>query len=345
MIDELFAVRWVGADEEGGPAVRLLDQTRLPAEEHILDCRDLDALAEAIRMLRVRGAPALGVVGAYGVVLGVLTGHEPAAAARLLAAQRPTAVNLGWAAHRVAEAGADLTAHLEEARRIDQDNAEACRAMGRHGADLIAELRGERGLRVLTHCNTGMLACQGIGSAFGVARTIHEDGHLDRLWVDETRPLLQGARLTAYEAAALGMPHAVLVDGAAGALMVAGEVDAIAVGADRIAANGDTANKVGTYPLAVLAARHDIPFLVVAPVSTIDLATPDGSVIEIEQRDPDEVRTVGGLAQLTPQDSPARNPAFDVTPADLITAIVTEAGLARPVSRDSVGGLVAGTPS
>ena len=341
MTEELFAVRWVGPDEAGGPAVRLLDQTRLPAEERVLDCADLPTLAEAIRMLRVRGAPALGVTGAYGVVLGVLTGHSADAAAELLASQRPTAVNLGWAARRVAAAGGDADRLLAEARRIDDDNARACRAMGRHGADLIEELRGRDGVRVLTHCNTGMLACQGIGSAFGVARTIHEDGALGRLWVDETRPLLQGARLTAYEAAALGMPHAVLVDGAAGALMAGDEVDAITVGADRIAANGDTANKVGTYTLAVLAAHHGIPFLVVAPVSTIDVATPDGGGIEIEQRDADEVRSAVGSALFAPAASPARNPAFDVTPAELITALVTEHGVARPVNADTVSRLLA----
>ena len=342
MIEELFAVRWVGPHEPGGPAVRVLDQTRLPVEEHVLDCGDLETLGEAIRMLRVRGAPALGVVGAYGVVLGVLTGRRADDAAAFLNSQRPTAVNLGWAARRVAAVGHDVEDLLEEARRIDNENADACRAMGRHGADLIEELRGRDSVRVLTHCNTGMLACQGIGTAFGVARTIHEDGALGQLWVDETRPLLQGARLTAYEAAALGIPHAVLVDGAAGALMAGEEVDAITVGADRIAANGDTANKVGTYTLAVLAARHEVPFLVVAPVSTIDAATSDGAAIEIEQRDADEVRTLAGHAQVTPVNSPARNPAFDVTPAELITAIVTERGVARPVNADTVGKLIAG---
>ena len=323
-MDELFAVRWL----DDPPTVRLLDQTRLPREVRVLDCRDLATLAEAIRSLRVRGAPALGVAGAYGVVLGARTGWRPADAAAELARQRPTAVNLGWAAQRVAAAGDDPDALLTAARSLDAENAAACRDMGRHGADLLAELAGTP-VRLLTHCNTGMLACQGIGTAFGVARTLHERGALAHLWVDETRPLLQGARLTAYEARALGMAYAVLADGAAGSLIARGEVDAVAVGADRIAANGDVANKIGTYPLAVLAARHGIPFLTVAPVSTIDAATADGAAIPIEERDPDEVRTAVGEAALTPADSPTANPAFDVTPADLVTAIVTERGVIR----------------
>lgn len=326
---ELFAVRWVDA-EHGGPAVDVLDQTRLPSEEVVVRCGDVATLTEAIRSLRVRGAPALGVAGAYGVVLGALAGRDPREVADEIRAQRPTAVNLGWAATRVAAAGDDPATLLAEARTIEEDNAAACRRMGRIGADLAATL-SDRPVRVLTHCNTGMLACQGIGTAFAVARTLHEDGALSRLWVDETRPLLQGARLTAYEANALGMPHTVLVDGAAAALMAAGEVDVVAVGADRIAANGDTANKVGTYGLAVAAARHGIPFLVVAPTSTVDLATPDGAAIEVEQRAADEVRTAVGHGRLAPDSSPVWNPAFDVTPAELVTAVVTERGAARPV--------------
>ncbi|MFO8076768.1 MAG: S-methyl-5-thioribose-1-phosphate isomerase [Egibacteraceae bacterium] len=337
-MDELFAVRW--QETPAGPVVQLLDQTRLPGEEVVVDCADLETLAEAIRALRVRGAPALGVAAAYGVVLGAHTGWTPEGAAAYLTEQRPTAVNLGWAAARTAAAGPDPADLLAEARRIDEDNAESCLAIGRHGADLLAELvDGDLGL--LTHCNTGMLACQGIGTAFGVARTVFEQGRMARLLVDETRPLLQGARLTAYEAGALGMPHAVAVDGAAAALMAAGEVDAVLVGADRIAANGDTANKVGTYGLAIAAAHHGLPFLVVAPVSTIDAATPDGAAIEIEERDPDEVRTAVGAVTLTPSDSPARNPAFDVTPAALITAVVTEAGVARPVDEAGIAKLLA----
>lgn len=336
---ELFAVRWVGAEEPGGPAVQVLDQTRLPTDEVVLDCRDVDTLAEAIRSLRVRGAPAIGVAGAYGVVLGTLTGLGADASAKTLAAQRPTAVNLSWATRRVAEAGPDMDAMLAAARRIERENEAACREMGRLGAELISELRGG-GTRVLTHCNTGTLACQGIGTAFGVARTLYEGGALGRLWVDETRPLLQGARLTAYEAQALGMPYSVVVDGAAGSLMASEQVDVVVVGADRIAANGDTANKIGTYTLAVLAARHGLPFVVVAPGSTVDLETPDGRDIEIEYRAEDEVRTAVGLAPWTPVDAPATNPAFDVTPADLITAIVTERGVVRPVTAEALAEVV-----
>lgn len=322
MVD-LFAVRWVDP-LDGGPAVRVLDQTQLPERVVSLDCRDVTALGEAIRALRVRGAPALGITGAYGVVLGAMTDGDAAAAATTLTAQRPTAVNLGWGCRRVLAAGPDVADMLAEARRLEAANDEACRAMGRHGAALLGD-----SARVLTHCNTGVLACQGIGSAFGVVRTAFENGALAHLWVDETRPLLQGARLTAFEAAALGIPHAVVVDGAAGALLGQRRVDAVLVGADRIAANGDTANKVGTRTLAVLASHHGVPFYVVAPTSTIDAATADGDAIEIEERDPEEVRTAG-KALLAPAASPVYNPAFDVTPAALITAIVTEAGVARP---------------
>lgn len=338
-MSELFAVRWLGP-ADGGPAVRLLDQTALPEREVVLDCRDLDTLAEAIRALRVRGAPALGVAAAWGVVLGAHTGSPPHEAAELLAAQRPTATNLAWAAHRVAEHGPGVDALAAEARRIEEANAEACLAMGRHGADLLASAASDRPLRVLTHCNTGMLACQGIGTAFGVAHTLHDDGRLAQLWVDETRPLLQGARLTAYEAGALGLPHAVVPDVAAASLMRAGEVDAVVVGADRIAANGDTANKVGTCGLAVLAHHFGVPFVVVAPVSTVDVETPDGEAITIEQRHPDEVRTALGRVRLAPADSPAHNPAFDVTPAALVGAIVTERGVAEAPYGEALRGFV-----
>jgi methylthioribose-1-phosphate isomerase len=331
-VTEFAAVRWVAPDE-GGPAVRVVDQRKLPGRVELIDCRDVATLAEAIRMLRVRGAPALGVAGGYGVVLGALTGHGAPQAAALLTSQRPTAVNLGWACRRVVAAGPAPEAMLAEARAIDDEDRAACRAMGRHGAALLASLR--RPARLLTHCNTGALACQGIGTAFGVARTLFEEGRLERLWVDETRPLLQGARLTAFEAAALGIPHTLLADAAAGSLFAAGSVDAVAVGADRIAANGDTANKVGTYPLAVLADRHGVPFYVVAPTSTIDLATAIGAAITVEQRSPDEVRTAGG-APVAPDGTPVYNPAFDVTPAALVTAIVTERGVAWPPFEQSL---------
>lgn len=337
--EALFAVRWV---DDPAPAVRLLDQTALPERTVVLDCHDVDTLAEAIRSLRVRGAPALGVAGAYGVVLGALVDQDPRAAAEMLTAQRPTAVNLGWACRRVAAAGPDPDALLAEARRIEADNAAACRAMGRHGVALLDEVCGRGALRLLTHCNTGMLACQGIGTAFGVARTLHERARLARLWVDETRPLLQGARLTAYEAAALAMPHAVLPDAAAASLMARGEVDAVVVGADRIAANGDVANKIGTLALAVLARHYRVPFHVVAPVSTIDVDSADGGAVTIEERDPDEVRTALGAVRLAPEASPARNPAFDVTPAALVDAVVTERGVAAPPDAASLRTLLAG---
>jgi methylthioribose-1-phosphate isomerase len=333
---ELFAVRWSDA-----PAVELLDQTLLPERVEVLACADVDTLAEAIRSLRVRGAPALGVAGGYGVVLGALTTGDPEAAAETLIAQRPTAVNLGWACRRVLAAGPAPDAMLAEARRVEAENAAACTAMGRHGAALL----GDRPARLLTHCNTGMLACQGIGTAFGVARTLWEQDRLAHLWVDETRPLLQGSRLTAFEAAALGMPHAVVADGAAGSLLARGEVDAVVVGADRIAANGDVANKVGTYGLAVLAAHHEVPFYVAAPLSTIDLHTADGGAIRIEERDPEEVRTALGQVRLAAVGSPAHNPAFDVTPAALVTAIVTEEGVAYPPYGDTLAALVDNAPT
>lgn len=332
MEKDLFAVRWMDP-RAGGPAVRLLDQTLLPERVETLDCRDARMLAEAISCLRVRGAPALGVAAAYGVVLGALVDGDAPGAAQLLIAQRPTAVNLRWACERVLRAGDHAPRMLAEARRIDRENAAACEAIGRRGAAL---LQPGAPSRVLTHCNTGMLACQGIGTAFGVVRTLFQRGALAHLWVDETRPLLQGARLTAFEAATLGIPHAVIPDGAAASVLGAGEVDAILVGADRIAANGDTANKVGTWGLAILAAHFGVPFYVAAPVSTIDFATASGAAIEIELRDPDEVRILLGRTRLAPAASPAHNPAFDVTPAELITAIVTEHGVARAPYGDSL---------
>jgi methylthioribose-1-phosphate isomerase len=337
MTPPLFAVRWVDAGA-GGPAVRLLDQTALPGRSEVLDCRDVATLAEAIRSLRVRGAPALGVAGAYGVVLGALVDGDAAGAAAVLAAQRPTAVNLRWACERVLAAGPDPDALLAAARALDEEKAAVCAVMGHHDADLLGG--GAAPVRLLTHCNTGMLACQGIGTAFGVARTLFDDGALGQLWVDETRPLLQGSRLTAYEAAALGMPHAVVPDVAAATLLGGGEVDAVVVGADRIAANGDTANKVGTCGLAVLARHWGVPFHVVAPLSTVDPATPDGAAIDIEERAAEEVTSVLGAVRIAPEGSAARNPAFDVTPASLITAIVTERGVATPPFGPALAALV-----
>jgi len=290
--------------------VVLLDQRRLPAEEIELECRSSAEVAEAIRTLAIRGAPAIGVAAAYGYALAVARGEDPEEAAAVLAGSRPTAVNLTWALGEV-RAAADPA---ERAREIHRDEVDRCRRMAAHAADLL-----DAGTRALTHCNTGGLATGGYGTALGALRAASERGLLSHVWVDETRPLLQGARLTAWELGALGIPYAVIVDSAAGGLMAAGEVDCVLVGADRIAANGDAANKVGTYPLAVLARHHGLPFYVVAPTSTVDLDTPSGEAIVIEQRAGGEVTTV----------FPARNPAFDVTPAGLITAIVTEQGVHR----------------
>jgi methylthioribose-1-phosphate isomerase len=297
--------------------VVLLDQRRLPGEEVELECRSSAEVAEAIRTLAIRGAPAIGVAAAYGYALAVARGEDPDEAAAVLAAARPTAVNLTWALGEV-RAAVDPA---ERAREIHHDEVDRCRRMAAHAAELL-----DSGTRALTHCNTGGLATGGYGTALGALRAASERGRLDHVWVDETRPLLQGARLTAWELGALGIPYAVIVDSAAGGLMAAGEVDCVLVGADRIAANGDAANKVGTYPLAVLARHHGLPFYVVAPTSTVDPDTPTGREIVIEQRAGDEVTTA----------FPARNPAFDVTPAELITAIVTEQGVHRAPYEESL---------
>jgi methylthioribose-1-phosphate isomerase len=298
--------------EEDGPKVVLLDQRRLPEEEVELECRTVDELVTAIRELAVRGAPAIGVAAAYGLALAAARGEDVDVAAAALAASRPTAVNLSWA---LAELREEPTP--ERARRLHADEVDRCRAMAAHAADLLGA-----GTRALTHCNAGGLATGGYGSAVGALRAAWERGLLAHVWVDETRPLLQGSRLTAWELEAAGIPHAVIADSAAASLMAAGEVDCVVTGADRIAANGDTANKIGTYALAVLAAHHGIPFYVVAPTSTVDPDTATGADIPIEER---------SGAELTTRFA-ARNPAFDVTPAELITAIVTEHGVRQPVA-------------
>jgi methylthioribose-1-phosphate isomerase len=290
-------------------AVIVLDQRRLPDEVVDLRCGCAAEVAEAIRTLAVRGAPAIGVAAAYGMALAAARGDDLIAAEQALAAARPTAVNLSWALEQMRD-----EATADRARQIHQDEVERCRRMASHAAGLLAP-----GSRVLTHCNTGALATGGYGSALGAIRAAVEQGVVEHVWVGETRPLLQGARLTAWELETIGVPFAVVADSAAAGLIARGEVDAVLTGADRIAANGDTANKVGTYGLAVLADRHGLPFVVVAPGSTLDPATPDGDSIPIEERDPAEVSTR----------FPARNPAFDVTPAELISAIVTEAGVHR----------------
>ncbi|HTZ05412.1 MAG TPA: S-methyl-5-thioribose-1-phosphate isomerase [Gaiellaceae bacterium] len=302
--------------DESIPAVVLLDQRRLPDDEVDVECASAAEVADAIRTMVVRGAPAIGVAAGYGLALAALRGDDVDEAERVLAASRPTAVNLAWA---LAELRDDPTP--ERARALHAGEVERCRVMAAHAAELF-----EPGTRALTHCNAGGLATGGYGSAVGALRAAWERGLLERVLVDETRPLLQGARLTAWELEAAGIPHAVIADSAAGSLMAAGEVDVVVTGADRIAANGDTANKIGTYSLAVLAAHHGIPLVVVAPTSTVDPGTPTGAGIPIEERDPAEV-----TARF-----PARNPAFDVTPAALIAAIVTERGIHRAPYAESL---------
>jgi methylthioribose-1-phosphate isomerase len=377
------ALWWL--DPPAGPAVALLDQTRLPARETVLVCRDVPALVDAIRRLAVRGAPLLGLAGAYGVALAAHLGCDPAGAARQLSGARPTAVNLGWGARRAlaayqaalrdadrhgkradgarapaapeAAAGtaaaraavtraavtrdavvpaAGAAAALAEARAIEAEDAAASREIARLGLDLVPD-----GARVLTHCNTGALVSAGEGTAFAIILAAHRAGRLARLWVDETRPLLQGARLTAYEAARAGISHAVLPDGAAASLMAAGQVDLVLTGADRIAADGSVANKVGTYGLAVLARHHGVPFVVAAPVSTVDFATASGRAIVVEHRAAAEVTSFAGTA-VAPPGAGAYNPAFDVTPPGLVTALVTERGVVRPVTAGKLRLLEAG---
>jgi methylthioribose-1-phosphate isomerase len=359
---EIPAIRWEEPPE--GPVLVLLDQTRLPAEEVELVCTDASALVEAIRSLAVRGAPLLGIAGAYGVALAAARGFDVDEAAAVLAGARPTAVNLAVGVRR-AEAAyrAELAksgdeelaagAALAAARRLHREDAAASAAMAERGLALLDELLPGGGHRILTHCNTGALVSGGEGTAFAVALAAHRVGRLRRLWVDETRPLLQGARLTAYEAARSGMAYTLLTDNAAGSLFAAGEVDAVLIGADRIAADGSVANKVGSYPLAVLARYHHVPFIVVAPVTTVDPDTPDGASIEVEQRAGHEVTEIaapqapvagveaGGGIPVAPLGTQAYNPAFDVTPPELVTAIVTEEGVVSPVTAEALAELCA----
>nr|WP_225921804.1 S-methyl-5-thioribose-1-phosphate isomerase [Pseudonocardia oceani] len=313
-------IDWDGSTGAGG--VVLVDQTALP-DVRTTTIGDVDALVDAIRRLVVRGAPALGVAGALGVALAARTlrGAALDAACDRLAAARPTAVNLavGVGRARAALSGGPEAA-LAAALALRDEDIAACHAIGDRGADLLTALCGDRPLRLHTHCNAGALACVEWGTALGVVRSLHERGRVEHVIADETRPLLQGARITALELAAEGIEHHVVVDGAGPSLIARGLVDAVVVGADRVAANGDVANKIGTYPLALAAARAGIPFLVAAPESTVDPGTPDGARIEIEERAPEEVTT----------HAPAWNPAFDVTPADLVTAVVTERRVWRP---------------
>ncbi|WP_419926327.1 S-methyl-5-thioribose-1-phosphate isomerase [Candidatus Poriferisocius sp.] len=304
-----------------GDHIRLVDQRRLPDELMLVDVYSVEQLCELIFELAIRGAPALGAAGAMGVALASVQGREMAEAASLLKATRPTAVNLAWGVD-LARAAADPVA---AAVQIAVDDVAVNQAIGTHGTSVVPD-----GARILTHCNTGSLACVGWGTALGVIRSAHEAGRQPSVWVDETRPVLQGARLTAWELQQLGIPATLVVDSMAGSLMAAGEVDLAIVGADRIAANGDVANKIGTYPLAVLSRYHDVPFYVAAPTSTIDPATPSGSEIVVEQRPGTEVVEVGGV-RLAPEGTAAQNWAFDITPAELVTGYITEQGISTSI--------------
>lgn len=359
-------LRWEEPPE--GPLLVLLDQRRLPAEEVELACADVPGLVAAMRTLAVRGAPLLGVAGGYGVALAAARGFDVTDAADQLASARPTAVNLGAGVRRVERAyrgavdsgagsGRAAAVALEEARALHREDAEASARMAELGRELLDELLPGGRLRVLTHCNSGILVSGGQGTAFGVVAALHRAGELRRLWVDETRPLLQGSRLTAYEATREGMAYSVLTDSAAGSLFAAGEVDAVLIGADRIAADGSVANKVGSYPLAVLARYHRVPFVVVAPLTTVDAETERGDDIVVEQRaahevtelpSPDGRSTAGapsGGIPVAPPGADAYNPAFDVTPPELVTAVVTERGVISPVTREAVAEMCSASPT
>ena len=302
----------------------MVDQRRLPVDLVFLEVTTVDELCDAIAGLAIRGAPALGAAGAMGVALAAWRGEDLEDASRRLIATRPTAVNLRWGVER-ARAAADP---VGEAMEVAREDSIRNRRLGRLGADLIPP-----GARVMTHCNAGSLACVDYGTAIGVIRAAHEAGRGVSVWVDETRPVLQGSRLTAWELGRLGIPATILVDGAAGSIMARGEVDCVVVGADRVAANGDVANKIGTYSLAVLARHHRVPFYVAAPVSTIDLACRSGRDIPVEHRSGREVTA------FVPPGVDVANPAFDITPARLITAIVTDAGVAARPYRTALAAL------
>ena len=328
-------VRWAG------DRLLLLDQTRLPREELTREFARWEDVAEALRTLVVRGAPAIGVTAAFGVALAARQSRATTfdslladieTAIKGLAATRPTAVNLFWALDRMRStllAGRAMSVDairsrlLAEAQAILDEDVAANRAMGDHGATLVPS-----GARILTHCNAGALATAGYGTALGVVRSAHAQGKVALVWVDETRPVMQGSRLTAWECVRDGIPHRLVADVVAASLMGRGQVDLVVTGADRIAANGDTANKIGTYALAVLARHHHVPFYVAAPFSTIDPTLASGAEIPIEERDPAEVRRVGATVT-APEASPVFNPAFDVTPSELIAAIITERGVFR----------------
>ena len=325
------AIRWKGN------ALSLLDQTRLPVEEVWLDYTDYRPVADAIRTMVVRGAPAIGVTAAYAYCLAALAGEDLDQARAVLAASRPTAVNLFWAldrmANRAEDCGGDPEALIAEAVAIHQEDVEMCKAIGLHGAAVVPEHA-----RILTHCNAGALATGGYGTALGVIRAAHAQGKVEMVYADETRPLLQGARLTAYELVCDRIPATLIADNMAASLMAKGQIDLAVVGCDRMAANGDFANKIGTYSVAVNAHFHGVPLYVALPCSTIDLSIPDGSGIPIEERDSNEVRTLYGV-QTAPAEVEVYNPAFDVTPHSLVTGIITEKGVVYPPFRENLARL------
>ena len=339
-----------------GDSVVMIDQRKLPASEVYVTCKTANDVAKAIKTMVIRGAPAIGVAAAMGIALGMLkskaTGTkqfttEFQKTCDLMAGTRPTAVNLFWAIERMKKTFAEAAQGgcsvdelkqrlVNDAQRIHDEDVASCQAMGAHGATLVPDTA-----RILTHCNAGALATAGYGTALGVIRAAVGQGKKIAVMADETRPFLQGARLTAWELIKDGIDTTVITDNMSASMMRLGHVDLVVVGADRIAANGDVANKVGTYGVAVLAREHGIPFYVAAPISTVDLATADGSGIPIEERNPREVTHVG-TSRLTPEGAHIRNPAFDVTPATYVTAIITERGIARPPYSESLALLVGG---
>lgn len=322
------AIRWEGN------TLYLLDQTKLPVEETWIPYTDYRPVADAICTMVVRGAPAIGVTAAYAYCLAALAGDNLDEAKAVLAASRPTAVNLFWALDRMARKAADCSGDPEtliaEAVAIHQEDVSMCKAMGLYGAAVVPDHA-----RILTHCNAGALATGGYGTALGVIRAAHEQGKVDMVYADETRPLLQGARLTAYELVTDHIPATLIADNMAASLMAKGKIDMVVVGCDRMAANGDFANKIGTYSVAVNAHHHGVPFYVALPCSTIDLTIPDGSGIPIEERDKNEVRTLYGV-QTAPATVEVYNPAFDVTPHSLVTGIITEKGVIYPPFKENL---------
>jgi methylthioribose-1-phosphate isomerase len=320
----------------------MIDQTRLPREQSFVTCRTYLEVADAIKTMVIRGAPAIGVAAAMGVALGVQEDADFETVCETLAATRPTAVNLFWAIHRMKKLHAELQSApraeiirriIQEAKQIRVEDIAICQAIGRHGEPLVPD-----GKTVLTHCNAGALATAGYGTALGVIRAAVSAGKQIDVFADETRPFLQGARLTAWELQQDGIPTTLITDNMAGHFLHSGRIGCVVVGADRIAANGDVANKIGTYSVAVLAKENGIPFYVAAPVSTFDLTLPSGDSIPIEQRSPDEVTHVFGVP-VAPEAMPAANPAFDVTPSRYVTAIICERGVARAPYEESLRAL------